>query len=55
MKRKFGIADVITILYDNYRDALEEDYVHKPFSYALYNTWKLVDKTEEDRFKEEDK
>lgn len=39
-----------------YDKALKSDYVEKPISWALYQTWKLFDKKEKSRIAEsEDK
>lgn len=37
---------VITKLTYYYKKALELDYVQKPLSWALYQTWKFVDAKE---------
>lgn len=45
--KKLGkaIADLIAA----YEDAIHNDFVHKPVSYALYQTWKKWDENEKPR------
>ena len=40
------IDDVIKEFKEKYEYALKQKYIHKPMSYALYQTWKKIDKTE---------
>ena len=47
------IGRAIMILLDEYANAKETDYVVKPISYALYQTWRLFDATENERIGED--
>ena len=49
------IGRAIMILLDEYANAKETDYVVKPISYALYQTWRLWDAREEPRAERSDK
>lgn len=40
------IKDVINKLIDNWKTALTKDYVRKPLSFALYETWKWANRNE---------
>ena len=40
------IKDVINKLIDNWKIALAKDYVRKPLSFALYETWKWENRNE---------
>lgn len=53
MRVRVDIWKVIVLLYENYKKALDQDFVMKPISYALYHTWKYVDKVEKSRMKGE--
>lgn len=46
---KLFIGDAIIQLYEQYKIAKALDFVKKPISYALYQTWKLYDKIEKSR------
>ena len=41
--------DVIKMLKENYKLAIKSSWIHKPFAWALYHTWKYVDEHEESR------
>lgn len=43
------IGKAIGDLIANYEDAIHTDFVYKPISYALYQTWKKWDEKEEPR------
>ena len=43
------IGRAIMTLLDEYANAKETDYVVKPISYALYQTWRLWDAREKPR------
>ena len=43
------IGRAIMILLDEYSNAQETDYVVKPISYALYQTWRIWDAKEKPR------
>lgn len=40
------IRDVIDKLIENWKSALKKDYVRKPLSFALYETWKWANRNE---------
>lgn len=48
------IKDVINKLIDNWKIALTKDYVRKPLSFALYETWKWANRNETVRQESED-
>lgn len=37
-------------LYDAYEDAVQCEFIHKPVSYALYETWKKWNEKELPRY-----
>lgn len=39
----------LKIFYENYNKALSFDFVEKPISYALYQTWRYCDSVEKPR------
>jgi len=41
------IDNVIKILRENYKRAVNSDYVRKPIAWALYQTWREIDALEE--------
>lgn len=43
--------EVISILKSEYEKAEKKIFVIKPFAYALYQTWKIVDRKETHRIK----
>ena len=43
------IGRAIMTLLDEYSNAQESDYVIKPISYALYQTWRIWDAREKPR------
>lgn len=43
------IQRMIDTLLENLEIAQKSSYVKKPFSWALYQTWKLIDKLEKER------
>lgn len=43
------IEPVIKLLKKNYERALSIQWVHKPLSWALYQTWKAIDGMEKER------
>lgn len=49
------IGRAIMTLLDEYSNAKESDYVIKPISYALYQTWRIWDAKEKPRAESEDK
>ena len=48
------IGRVIMTLLDEYSNAQETDYVVKPISYALYQTWRIWDAKEKPRERSEE-
>lgn len=48
------INDVINKLIDNWKSALTNDYVRKPLSFALYETWKWANRNETVRNEKDD-
>jgi len=50
---KVYIGDVLILVYEEYQKARNLDFVMKPISYALYQTWKMIDKQEKNRLKEQ--
>ena len=49
MRIRVDIGKAIVCLYENYKKAVEDSSVMKPVSYALYQTWKYVDRIEKER------
>ena len=47
------IGRAIMTLLDEYSNAVESDYVIKPISYALYQTWRIWDAMENPQDREE--
>lgn len=43
------LEKVVNILTENYERAKKLTFVHKPLSWALYQTWKAVDMVEDDK------
>lgn len=39
----------VKILLQTYVDALDKKHIRKPLAYALYQTWKQIDKSEVER------
>lgn len=48
-----SVEKMIGHLMQAYQNALNDETVRKPLSYALYHTWKWVDMQEQERKKEE--
>ena len=48
------IGRAIMTLLDEYSNAQETDYVVKPISYALYQTWRIWDAKEKPRERSEE-
>lgn len=46
------IEKAITKLWEFYRRAVPNKYIHKPVSWALFQTWKWTDAHEEERGRE---
>ena len=46
MRKVIDFADVVLIFREQYEKAKEQAYVRKPLAFALYQTWKIVDKKE---------
>lgn len=46
---KTFIGDAIVYLYEEYKKAKEHEWVNKPVSFALYQTWKTFDHIEKSR------
>ena len=46
---KISISRVIRKLSQCYYDSLTKEYIRKPISYSLYQTWKYFDNIEEAR------
>ena len=44
---KLTLQDVVDVLKTEYAKAKADKHVLKPFSYALYKTWKFIDSIEE--------
>lgn len=52
MKRKeISLEEAINMLREEYEQAEEMEFVSKPVSYALYQTWTRMDEIEQDRYK----
>lgn len=52
MKRKeISLEEAINMLREEYEQAKEMEFVHKPVSYALYQTWARIDGIEHVRYK----
>lgn len=49
---RLTIEKAIDVLKDYYKRALRSDYVEKPISRALYQTWRDFNAIEKDRHKE---
>lgn len=43
------LEKAVNILVENYERAKKLTFVHKPLSWALYHTWKVVDMVEDDK------
>ena len=43
MNMKPRLDDAIAILQKKYADALKQDWIKKPLSYAIYYTWKEIE------------
>lgn len=44
---KISLDKVLQMLVDEYANALDDERIYKPMSYALYRVWREVDKAEE--------
>ncbi len=44
---KISMDKVLQMLVDEYANALDDERIYKPMSYALYQVWREVDKVEE--------
>ena len=51
---KLTLGRCIDYLMDRYKYGLAHDYIHKPMSWALYETWKWADHNEKSRVEEAD-
>ena len=40
------LEKAIKSIRTEYSEAKKRDYIHKPLSYAIYQTWKIVDEIE---------
>lgn len=49
---RLTIEKAIDVLKDYYKKALRSDFVEKPISSALYQTWRKFNAIEKDRHKE---
>lgn len=49
-KRRITLERAITMFCSNYGKALTSTYVRKPIAWALYETWKVVDREEKERY-----
>lgn len=52
-RRQVNIDQVISIYKSELDKAMRAKYVIYPFSYALYQTWKYIDKIEKARKRDE--
>jgi hypothetical protein len=43
------IEDVVRHVYTIYHAAKDQEYINKPLSFAVYETWKWIDKQEKPR------
>lgn len=43
------IGKIIDYFISFYYQAKDNSYIHKPYAWALYQTWKLVDEKEKGR------
>lgn len=46
---KITIKLITRMIEDYYGQAFSSPYIRKPISWALYQTWKAIDKVEEER------
>ncbi len=46
MKNEILLEKAIKSIRTEYAEAKKRDYIHKPLSYAIYQTWKMVDEIE---------
>ena len=44
---KISLDKVLKMVLDEYINALDDERIYKPISYALYQVWREVDKVEE--------
>ena len=49
-----SLGEVVDYFIREYNLALNNEHIHKPIAYALYQTWKWVDDKEKTRVKEGD-
>lgn len=49
MRKVIDFTDAVLILREQYEKAKQLLYVRKPLAFALYQTWKIVDKKEKVR------
>ena len=47
------LEKAIESIRTEYAEAKKRDYIHKPLSYAIYQTWKMVDKIEREKNEKE--
>ena len=47
--KDFTKEEILELLEDNYNQALSTCYVRKPWSWALYRTWEIIDRKEKQR------
>ena len=48
-KRDMSIEEAILLIRAEYADVKDNEFIKKPISYALYQTWKFVDSHEKRR------
>lgn len=47
--KDFTKEEILELLEDTYNQALSTHYVRKPWSWALYRTWEIIDRKEKKR------
>ena len=49
MAKKINVGSIINRLEKFYGQALAQKYIRKPWAWALYQTWKVIDQIEPER------
>lgn len=52
---KVDRESVIKLIDEEYEKAKALPYIHKPMAYAVYQAWKVIDQSEKERRKNEEK